>query len=139
MKIENIMSTPVVTADIDDSLLTIKEIFDNCNFHHVLILNSGILVGVISDRDLLKAISPNIGTMAETSKDAASLNKKAHQIMSREPVAVEKDATIVSTIDIFMAHDISCIPVINDEDEPVGIISWRDILGAVLHHSKNSK
>jgi acetoin utilization protein AcuB len=63
MKLGEIMSTRVVTVEFDDSLATVKEIFDSLRFHHLLVVGSDRkLCGVISDRDLLRAISPYVGT-----------------------------------------------------------------------------
>lgn len=128
MNVEKIMSKTVVTVEMDDSLSVVKEIFDNAHFHHLLVVESEKLFGVISDRDLLKALSPYIGTASETERDAATLNKKVHQIMTRKPVVVGRSAGIYDAIEIFNKHNISCIPVVDDEFKPVGIISWRDIL-----------
>jgi acetoin utilization protein AcuB len=128
VSVERIMSKTVVTVEMDDSLRMVKEIFDNTRFHHLLVVDSGKLFGVISDRDLLKALSPHIGTMGETARDAASLNKRVHQIMTRKPVVLGQNAGILDAIEIFNNHKISCIPVVDEEHIPVGIISWRDIL-----------
>jgi acetoin utilization protein AcuB len=124
------MTKKVVTVEMDDSLRLVKEIFDNVSFHHLLVVDGGKLYGVISDRDLLKNLSPNIGTVAETSRDLAALNKKAHQIMSRKPIVLREDGSVYEAIDIFVEQSISCIPIINTKDQPIGIISWRDILKA---------
>jgi len=128
MGIETIMSKKVVTVDIDHPLSVVKEIFDYTRFHHLLVVESDILCGVISDRDLLKTISPNIGTAAETSRDIETLNKRAHQIMTRQLVTLNPDAKIDDAIKIFNSHTISCIPIIDEQKKPVGIVSWRDIL-----------
>ena len=131
MSVERIMSTRLVTVGMDDSLTVVKEIFDNINIHHLLVVEEGKLHGVISDRDMLKALSPNIGTSVETNRDTITLNKKVHQIMTSEPVTLAPDAEISDAIQIFKNHDISCIPVVDDKNRPVGIISWRDIIKAL--------
>ncbi len=131
MSIEKIMSKSTVTVEMDDTLKLIKDIFDNTRFHHLLVVESGKLFGVISDRDLFKALSPNIGTAAETVKDTATLNKKVHQIMTRKPITLMSTAGIYDAIETFNTHDISCIPVVDDNRKPIGIISWRDILKAI--------
>jgi len=87
---------------------------------------------VISDRDLLKAISPHVGTASETDRDASTLNKRAHQIMTRKPVTLGPNASIHDAADIFNKHSFSCVPVVDDEENPVGIISWRDVLKALV-------
>ena len=128
MKIDQLMSINVVSVEMDDSLSVVKDIFDSSCFHHLLVIGGGRLRGVISDRDLLKAISPNIGTIAETARDAADLNKRAHQIMTRKPISLTLDADVYDAIKVFNNHSISCIPVVCDDNKPLGIISWRDIL-----------
>ncbi|RLA41541.1 MAG: hypothetical protein DRQ64_02005 [Gammaproteobacteria bacterium] len=75
------MSTVVVSVEMDDSLHVVNDIFNNTNFHHLLVLDADILARVISDRDLLKALSPHIGTAAETSRDAATLNKRVNTLL----------------------------------------------------------
>lgn len=122
------MSTSIVTVEMDDSLTTVKEIFDNSHFHHLLVVEADTLIGVVSDRDLLKSLSPNIGTAAETDKDAATLNKRVHQIMSRNLITLKPDAKITDAVNALIKHNVSCIPIINDEKIPVGIVSWRDVL-----------
>jgi acetoin utilization protein AcuB len=131
MKVKEIMSETIVTVEMDDSLKVLKEIFDKVKFHHLLVVESGRLYGVISDRDLLKALSPNIGSISETAEDRATLNKRAHQIMTRKPVTLSPKAGINDAIEVFKNHKISCIPVVDEERKPVGIISWRDILKTV--------
>jgi acetoin utilization protein AcuB len=128
MLLKDIMSKNVITVELDDKLALVKEIFDHGKFHHLLALEDGELLGIVSDRDLFKALSPNIGTSTETYKDTASLNKKVHQIMSRHPIVLHEDATIDDAIDLFNTHRISCIPIVSDADRVVGILSWRDIL-----------
>lgn len=131
MALKSIMSTPVVTIELDDDLETVKHIFDNTTFHHLLVVEDKKLYGVISDRDLLKAISPHLNTAAETERDLATLNKKAHQIMTRKPIVLKENDSVYAAIEIFNQHKISCIPIIDDNFSAVGIVTWRDLLQAI--------
>jgi acetoin utilization protein AcuB len=80
MSVKSIMSARVVTVQLDDKLSLVKEIFESCRFHHLLAIEDSQLFGVVSDRDLFKALSPNIGTSTESYKDAATLNKRVLRI-----------------------------------------------------------
>ena len=122
------MSSKVVSVEMDDSLAEVKRIFDNAHFHHLVVIANNKLVGVISDRDLLKALSPNIDSAGVTAKDLACLNKKAHQIMSRNPITLPESASIKNAVDTFNKHKISCIPIVDDNNQLKGIVSWRDIM-----------
>jgi acetoin utilization protein AcuB len=130
MIVQDIMSRKVVTIELDDRLEVVREIFQNLRFHHLLVVEEGRLFGVVSDRDLLKALSPNLGTSTETARDAATLNKRVHQIMSRKPVTLHPDASLMDAVQLFLANRVSCIPIVDDDFVPVGILSWRDVLKA---------
>ncbi len=131
MTVEKIMSPAVVTVKMDDKLVRVKELFEQRKFHHLLVTENGRLVGVISDRDLLKSVSPYVGTPAETTHDAATLNKRAHQIMNRNLVTITPDAQVLEAVSLFNHHGVSCLPVVNADGEPVGVVTWRDILKTV--------
>ena len=122
------MSHVVVSVDADDSLDEVKSIFDQASFHHVVVTENGRLFGMISDRDLLKAISPTAGTVAETRQDYEYLKKRACIITSRKPVYLKSNDNVLKAIELFNTNSISCIPIVNDEMQPVGILSWRDIM-----------
>ena len=122
------MSTQIVTVEMDDKLEVVKNIFDSTRFHHLLVVDERRLVGVVSDRDLLRALSPYIGSTVETARDVATLNKRVHQIMTRKPITLRPEAEVADAIALFLGHSISCIPIVDGEFRPVGIVSWRDVL-----------
>jgi acetoin utilization protein AcuB len=128
MKVEDLMTTRVVTVGFDDTLKTVKEIFEQAGFHHLLVVEDKRLQGVVSDRDLLRALSPFIDSVVETQRDVATLSKRVHQIMSRKPITLQPHAEVTEAIQLFLTHPISCIPIVDSEFRPVGIVSWRDVL-----------
>ena len=127
MSIPSVMTRRIVTVQMDDSLAVVKEIFEASGFHHLLVVEDEKLVGVLSDRDYLKAISPFINSISERIRDRATLERKVHQIMTREVITLKVTDTMVKAIGLFNQHKISCLPVINERGEPVGIVSCRDI------------
>ena len=125
------MSTRVATIEMDDRLEVVKDIFDAMKFHHLLVVDEdGKLFGVVSDRDLLRALSPFLGTSVETPRDLATLNKRVHHIMSRKPITLQASAEIADAVRLFLDHRISCIPIVDAALRPLGIVSWRDVLRA---------
>lgn len=131
MNVAQLMSVKPVSVSQDDTLAVVKQIFDNVKFHHVLVVEKDVLVGVLSDRDLFKALSPHIGTAAETLRDLATLNKKVHQVLLRKPVTLQPQAKVMDAIHLFNVEGVSCIPVVDSNGHPQGILSWRDIIRAM--------
>jgi acetoin utilization protein AcuB len=132
MIVNEIMTTRVFTIEMDTTLGQIQKIFEKHKFHHLLIVEDGELIGIISDRDVLKEISPYINTLSEDSRDRQTLKKKAHQIMSRKPITVGTDTLVDDAASIMFKKNISCLPVVSPSGNIDGILSWKDILKCLL-------
>ena len=139
MNVASIMTRKVFTVDMDDSLKTVRNIFKHVEFHHILVDDGKKLVGVISDRDLLKALSPFLGTPSENRDDTIALNKKVHQIMSKIIITVDAETSIEQANDLLLENDISCLPVVSHQGRVEGIVTWKDILGFYLKNTKGNK
>lgn len=129
--ITRLMSPSPVTVEPDDTLATVQEIFAQLKFHHLPVVEDYRLVGLVSDRDLLKALSPHLGSAAETARDLATLNKRVHQVMGRNPVTLLPTATVWDAVRLFNREGVSCIPIVDEGHRPLGILSWRDVMGAL--------
>jgi acetoin utilization protein AcuB len=129
MRIRDIMTRHLVTVNMDEPLCNIREIFEQWKFHHLVVLENGRLVGVISDRDLLKNISPFVGNAwMERQQDRNTLNRRAHQIMHRNPVTVTEDMPLIEASQLLLRRQVSCLPVVNEDGVVVGIVTWRDLM-----------
>lgn len=135
MMLSKIMTSSVTTVGLDDDLAKVKEIFDHCGFHHLLVAQRGILYGVVSDTDMLQALSPFIGTSFESSRDHATLNKRVHHIMTRQPPTLGPEADVFDAIALFESSGVDCIPIVDHERKILGIVSWRDIM-KLLHRNR---
>lgn len=130
--VESWMTKNIVSVSMDDTLDCIRNVFEEHRFHHVLVLSGQRLMGVISDRDLLKSLSPYIGTLSETAHDVATLQKRAHQVMTRKPITISKEATVQAAAEQILEHTITCLPVTDENGDIVGIVTWRDVLKALV-------
>ncbi len=137
MTVSFVMTKKVFKVRMDDTIGTIHEILENANFHHLLVVEGNKLVGVISDRDVLKAVSPFIGTLSEHTHDLVTLNKKAHQIMNHKPITVFKYTSLQEAAGIMLDNNISCLPVVSSEGGIEGIVTWKDILGYYVKDNKD--
>ncbi|WP_033136765.1 CBS domain-containing protein [Aeromonas finlandensis] len=131
MLIRDIMTTRVATVSMDDRLNVVRDIFEQAHFRHLLVLEEEELVGVISDRDLFRAISPYLDSEAEMSRDTETLNKRAHQIMSRQLITIAPNLSVRDGVKLMLEKGVSCLPVL-ENGALVGIISWKDFLKVAL-------
>ncbi|MHC4428831.1 MAG: CBS domain-containing protein [Planctomycetota bacterium] len=129
MRVCDVMTKAVVTIHLDDSLQHLLDIFEERRFHHLVVVDDGQPVGVVSDRDLFKHISPFVGNaLMERRQDANTLRKRVHQVMSREPVVAHRDMPVAQAARLLLDHRVSCLPVVGADQRICGIVTWRDLL-----------
>ena len=132
--IVHFMTTRVVTVGMDEPLASVRLIFHKSPFHHLLVVEQGKLIGIISDRDLLKAVSPYVGTLSETTRDLATLSKRVHQIMSRQPITVRVTTTLQEAAALMIKKGVSCLPVVSADGALLGLLTWKDLLKGFLNY-----
>jgi acetoin utilization protein AcuB len=132
MDLGSIMTSRVVTVEMDDSIRLINGLFAHAKFHHLLVVENNKMVGIISDRDVLKATSPFLHTLAEQSRDSATLERKAHQIMTRSLVTGTREMRIIDAVRLMLEKRVSCLPVLSQEGKIEGLVTWKDMLRAFV-------
>ncbi len=132
MKISEIMTTPVVTVLMDQTLGEIRGLFVQNSCHHILVVSDHQrLLGIVSDRDVLRSLSPDADSSMANNHAISTLQRKAHQIMTREVVTIQPDSDIEDAVAIMLAKKFSCLPVIDAHDTEAtlcGIVTKTDLL-----------
>jgi len=131
MNVSEVMTKKVVKVEMDDRLTLVKEILDSAPFHHLLVVEDDKLQGVISERDLLRCLSPFIGTKGESAKDANTIKQRAHQVMTRSPLVIKSNVSVHDALTLMYEHTVGCLPVVDDE-EIVGIFTLHDGIRVLL-------
>jgi len=127
MPVADIMTRKLITIAPDISLGEIQPMFSHFRIHHLLVMEDGLLVGVISDRDVLRNVSPFAHTNAAEKKDDFTLTRKAHQVMSKDLITVSSKTGIRDACEVMLKGGVSLLPVV-DHGNLVGVLSWKDIL-----------
>lgn len=132
MRVQEIMTRRIATVHQDDRLEFVRDIFIQSTFRHLLVLDSQEqLCGIISHADMGWALSPYLDTDAEVERDRDTLQRRVHQVMSRDLVTITSVATVQSAARIMLEHNIGCLPVV-DDGQLEGLVSWKDLLRQVI-------
>lgn len=76
------------------------------------------LVGIVTDRDLV------VRVMAEGRHGSETM---VEQVMTRDPVTVREHDSMHNAFNIMSTHQVRRIPVVNTNNEIVGIIAQADV------------
>ena len=134
--VSKLMSSPVLHVKPDDKLSTVKEIFDQHHIHHVPVVESEEVVGIISQTDLLHFLRGLTCSEYEKYMNEIRLkNYSAKEIMSTKVSTIEPDDTINDALKIFSNNNFHALPVVKDK-ELVGMLTTRDIIKALFSESE---
>jgi CBS domain-containing protein len=126
--VEDVMTTPVVTAD---RLTPYKEIARLLAEHRIsglpVLVDGWQVVGVISEADLLAAQDRTASDRA-----AAHPGLMAGELMTAPAITIHPDATIAAAVHVMSMHHIRRLPVTGADRQLIGIVSRRDVLSVFL-------
>jgi CBS domain-containing protein len=116
VRISDVMTQGVVTADTSDSLRRVGELMRDRNVGSVVILEHGRPVGVITDRDLALAVAA----------DGVSVEEESGAHASRPLVTGMVEMDIEEAVALMVQHRIRRLPV-TDGEELAGIVTIDDL------------
>ena len=132
MLVENWMNRNVITIDVDDSMLDASKTIREHNIRMLPVLDTGKLVGVVTDRDLKRA-SPSDATALEAHELLyLTANIKMKEIMTRNPITVPFDYTVEEAAEILLRNKISGVPVVDRDELIVGTITQTDMFRVLI-------
>lgn len=120
MRVSDVMTQAVVMDSADETLAEAASRMREQQTGSLLVMDSDRLLGIFTERDLLKAVASGLDPKQSTIKD----------IMTTDLVTVTPTTTIREAADIMATKWIRHLPVIEGE-RVVGVISQRDLTGIV--------
>jgi CBS domain-containing protein len=132
MLIRDLMQREVATLEISDTLSLADDIMELGRIRHLPVLSHGIVVGIVSQRDLYHAAVSSMLQMARaTERDWLGMIP-VRSVMSPNVVTVAPGATVHEAVDLMLAHRIGCLPVV-EHGQLVGLVSETDCLRHLAH------
>ena len=133
MLVSELMNRGAVSIDANDSLMEAIKLVNRLNIGRLMVMQKGKLVGIVSDRDLRRA-APSNATDLEIHEMRYLLDKvKIKEIMTPNPVTVRPHDPVAHAAKIMNEKKISGLPVVDQANRVIGVLSRSDILRSVYH------
>lgn len=130
MKVAQLMTKKLITVRPMDSVEEAVKLLRQRGVRHLLVMDKSRLVGIISDRDIKRALDPQ-----KTKKRVMSVGGLyfliepilVEEIMTRGPKTISPDDTAQDAALVMLANRFGALPVVRGS-KPVGIITETDLL-----------
>lgn len=132
--LKEIMTQDPVTLNIDESLLKVAKIFQERDIRHLPIVNSqGVILGIISQRDLNRITSPKRAPNGDYLYDPEELTKYiVKQYIIQKVFSLSPDDTLENAVAIMAEKKLGCMPITDRDGKVVGIVTVTDLLRLFL-------
>lgn len=127
MLVRDIMQTHPVSATLETRLPHLLRLLQRRGFRHLPVLDSGKLVGIISDRDLKQSMISAASTTEGRERARLLEELTAGQIMARTVVTIGPMFGVEEAARLMATRKISALPV-TEGDRLVGIVTETDVL-----------
>jgi acetoin utilization protein AcuB len=127
MLVRDIMQSHPVSATLETRLPDLVRVLQRRGFRHLPILHDGRLVGILSDRDIKRAMTSASLATEGRARDLLLDGLTAAQIMTRRVTTIGPSHGVEEAARLMATERISALPV-TDGDRLLGIVTETDIL-----------
>jgi CBS domain-containing membrane protein len=122
------MSSPVHTIHRGASLNELADLLDRFDVRHVPVVDGdGDIVGLVSDRDLLRNVLTDQADVPLSVRNASLENTRVESVMTEEVVTLEPNEPAQRAARAMLDNKFGCIPI-TEGSRLVGIITQADFL-----------
>lgn len=133
MIINEWMTKDVITVDPEASMMRAAKLMKEKGIRRLPVVDDkGKLLGMLSDRDVKEA-SPSKATTLDVHELYYLLSEiKVKNIMTPNPLTIRDTDTVLKCAAIMHDKKISGLPVLNDQDQLVGIMTQNEVYSVLL-------
>ncbi|HET9228587.1 MAG TPA: CBS domain-containing protein [Thermoanaerobaculia bacterium] len=128
LQVRDLMTSGVFAVGVEDDLETVTNLMDDRNIRHAPVVDgAGNLVGLVTQRDILRTGLGSPGQLPPEAERQARLHLRAGEIMNADVVTARPDQDIREAARIMLDNKFGCLPVVEGR-MLVGIVTESDFV-----------
>jgi CBS domain-containing membrane protein len=128
MRVRDLMTPGVFAVGIEDDLETVTNLMDDRSIRHAPVVDAaGNLVGLVTQRDVLRTGLSGQGQLPPEAERQARLHVNVGEIMIPDVVTARPDQDIRDAARIMLENKFGCLPVVENQ-RLVGIVTESDFV-----------
>jgi CBS domain-containing protein len=124
----DVMRTEVIVVAPEDTLGEVAERMSAVNVGAVVVKDYGRLIGILTERDMLKAMAARVHTS----------EARVRQWMTEDPLTASADMEVEEAAQIMLEHNFRHLPIVDDGGAVVGLVSMRRVVAATKAAARNT-
>jgi len=135
MFIDKSMTREVIAINPETTIAEAAELLAGHRIRHLPVADKdGILVGIVTDRDIRSAMPSSVATGEEAARERERVRQRTvKDIMTRKVVTVSPMNTLEDALLLMQQTKVGGFPVVDNKGKLIGIISVRDLMRAFIN------
>ena len=126
------MAFPPMTVAPDEMLDAAIQLMEQKGVHHLLVVDAGRMVGILSSSDLLKLALLRQPAEPASADCAESLGLRVRDVMQSRVAVLRDNASLKEVARALMLGGIHALPILARDDTPVGIVTTSDLAALIV-------
>ena len=128
--VSDVMQTSFASIGVDDPLDLADTTMQLGRIRHLPVVDGDRLVGMVSHRDLLAASLSKVLEFEDESRRTFLRSVQAGEVMTSEVFSIPAQTSIRDAARTMVKHRIGCLPVVDADGKPIGLVTETDLLEA---------
>jgi CBS domain-containing protein len=119
-RLSDVMRRELIEVAPEDTLGEVAERMSAANVGAVIVKDYGRLIGILTERDMLKAMAARVHTS----------EARVRQWMTDDPITASADTDVEEAARTMLEHGFRHLPVVDESGQVTGIASLRRVVAA---------
>ncbi|HIQ39167.1 MAG TPA: CBS domain-containing protein [Methanothermococcus okinawensis] len=130
--VQDYMTEDPIVATPGMRLKDVARVMLRNGFRRLPVVSEDRLVGMVTSTDFIRLLGSDWAFNRMITGNVKEItNVRVEEVMTKDPVKVCKDDSLRSTAEIMIKEGIGALPVVEDRDNLVGIITEKDIVASL--------
>ena len=129
------MATDLITIGPESTIAAAKDEMSKNSIRHLPVIDDeGLLIGIVTDRDMRDAMPSSLLKKKDYEETLAKImNYLVSDIMTKNPLTIYGYFTIQDTLLVIQKKKVGALPVVDEQGYLKGLLSTRDLLTAFVN------
>ena len=132
MKVKHYMTKDVFTVTSDVKITDAVDIMEGNNFHRLPVVENNQFIGLITEELIAKGSPSKVSSLSIYEMNYLFDKVLVKDLMKTEVITISDDIHVEEAAVLMAEKDITVLPVVNDTNEVIGIITHKDIFKALI-------
>ena len=143
MMLENVlvrawMTSPAITISPHTLLHVAHQIMKECHIRRLPVVDNDQLIGIITIGDVREASPSDSTTLSIWELNYLWTQLTVEKVMTCRVITVKQDAPMIDAAELMLEHKIAGLPVLDENDKLVGMLTESDIFRMLVKSRKTS-